>query len=789
MADRFGTAIYTYCRKGQGLDGIAGMQFQARSPDVDRDALKVVRQQLLYEPPAPLLREQRPVGEYPVSFSHTADGVFATASGVYLGQESGGTREGNHLTHAIITRDPGGYGAVRPAQLFRAPFWTTRPAPTTSSPPVDSVVPGLLGVAGVRRFVHEQPDGSALLTALVTAVTHPEVTGRRRVLMVSDDAALVMSWLIAATLLMPQRQAVRIGFKVFTNDPARAHQTVVAVHPEWSRTTATVERDLGFAVFDLVRHQRTSVPAVPGVRDWVNLFVTEDPAVISDAVDLADASGLDMATSRELALAAILHRTPSVGRAHRLIEWLGSGSPALRQAYGGSLVAALSNTDDLQVLRKLDAAVSTDLPWPRRREVRLRLLRAELRHALTGPVDRSALATLRPPAPLPDATAGEVTDLVIAALRQARDDRFDAVLRIAARFDAAVSLDAVADAAAAFFAHWADRPDAPYRPADWPSTLRWHLPLRNELALRVNRASDVATVDTVADTWWERLNPEPFPARRESPLDCALLSAAMLRTDERRRLSWVDRVIGRLDSDLPGAFTQMTAVLWRRCEPTVEELRLVARSDGGHLPPRVLRGLLHRIGGPTPLNLDDLALYELLRRRGKVGAVGPDLSDVDTAAQTLLAEHRWLCDPDGSEGTKRIDTVSTRILTAHLLQGLAPDRSISLSVLSALVGREPESTVTLVLPVLERSGWPPHRAAVVFFLLRTQRPKHPVPKSHRAGLERALIGWFQAADNQHLDAMAHALRVLGPAWIAKLRTEVEDARRRLPRKNPEHRDG
>ena len=132
-ASDFGTAIYTNCAPGDGLEAVGGMQFQSRSAGVDREVLGIIRRHLIYEPPARLIQERQPVEAFPPSFAHVHDGVFATAAGVYIGREAAGSRQGNHLTHAIVTSDARAYRSVRPAQMFRAPFWRTEPAATNES--------------------------------------------------------------------------------------------------------------------------------------------------------------------------------------------------------------------------------------------------------------------------------------------------------------------------------------------------------------------------------------------------------------------------------------------------------------------------------------------------------------------------------------------------------------------------------------------------------------------------------------------------------------------------------
>jgi len=72
MTARFETLVYTDCRPGQGLNGGAGLQFQARSSEAAAAAQDLVRQYLLFEPYPAWMSALRPAGEYPPSFAHLA---------------------------------------------------------------------------------------------------------------------------------------------------------------------------------------------------------------------------------------------------------------------------------------------------------------------------------------------------------------------------------------------------------------------------------------------------------------------------------------------------------------------------------------------------------------------------------------------------------------------------------------------------------------------------------------------------------------------------------------------
>ena len=212
MTGRFETLIYTDCHRGQGLRGDPGLQFQAKSPGAGAADMDLVKQTLLYEVPAEWRR--RPAEDYPPSLGHVCDPAsqtLATAQGAYLGKEASGIRDGNQLTHAIVTADPRSYGFVRPAQLLNASFWTAEPAATTGCPPLDpGWQPGPYEPAAIQDFVAAQEDGRDLLVTLLTALYRVPQPGSDRIVFVADDTAQVIQWIAAATLLLPQQAALAV---------------------------------------------------------------------------------------------------------------------------------------------------------------------------------------------------------------------------------------------------------------------------------------------------------------------------------------------------------------------------------------------------------------------------------------------------------------------------------------------------------------------------------------------------------------------------------------------------
>ena len=554
---------------------------------------------------------------------------------MYVGREAEGSRQGNHLTHAIVTDDPRAYRSVRPAQLFHAPFWRTEPAPSTRSkrlaPPLP---PGPFDAEQASQFVRNQPDGADLLAAVLLALrahVRPDGDGLpRRVLFISEDHEAVMNWLTAATLLIPQDEAVRIGFKVFTTDPARSALPVVAIHPAWTRSAATVQHDRGYTVFDLVRHEWTARRESAEALYWARLFCEADPLDVSEAVELAGTSGLTEPGARQLAATAVFGRPPEAASTGILVRWLRTGPPALREAYGGRLITALAKLPDLDLslLREMDTAADEQFPG-RRDQMRLNLLRLELRNARYDPMRVQPRTPLRAVSP---AIEPEAVRLVTEALQKAQGAAFNAVLSVSGRFGISVPLDAVHAATVAFVAFWADHPGTKYDPTVWPSAPPVLSMLRDELSARLRDQPGIA------DDWWNNRLPGWTPDRPDLalPLEHELLSATMKNGDQRTRLRVMRSVLSRPAANSPrGPYRSLADVLWKRSEPTNEELRELHRlvPDGTEFSPAIFARVQARAAA-DPTGLAELALCAELEQHR--------LLELAPGTVQLLGQNEWL---------------------------------------------------------------------------------------------------------------------------------------------------
>ena len=687
----FGTLIYTDCRPGQGLSGGAGLQFQASSPDVDGDAMRLVQQHLLYEPPSAWMRDQRPVTEYPPSFAHIGGDQYATAAGVYLGQEANGTREGNQLTHAVATRDPDSYGLLRPAQLFGAPFWTTEPAASTHCEPVPAgPEAGVLDSESVHAFVSRHPDGPELLAALLSVLTKPDDGQAPQVLFIADQVEPVLTWVAAATLLLPHRAALRIGFKVFTTTAERSAQRILAVHPGWETPPASVDRPGGYLVVDLLAGRWSDFTPDPMAQRWAAMYCSGDPFDVTDAVELAAGSGLPPAEAMSLARVAVLNEAPDPADAEAVVGWLSEGPGELRAAFGVPVAATFTAdvaNQPVSLLRKLDRATRDGRFDDQAVPVRMALLAAELRAA--------AKSGFAPPEEVPPVVASQwgaletdrAVEMVVAVLREALGAGFAAVLTVAERFRLPLRYADIGAPADRFVADWARHPAAPYRVKDWPCGTELHDLLRDHLSAQL----DAKSVDprTIGESWVRTLKVRD----PEAALDAALAGARMAASPEPERIDYLTGLLTWLNRQ-PDSRRRVTALAkcaWRWIPPTMAELR----SFAGAMPPGA--------------QLDPDAVSDGLTALARDGLTTADLKLI----AALVSEDK-LRPARSTEALLRSDNVLRRICAelpelekhdrrlATRMEGLRESavRAHRTELITALLNTTPPETVVAVLEML-----------------------------------------------------------------------------------------
>jgi hypothetical protein len=619
MDGHFETLIYTDCRPGQGLRGSAGLQFQARSSDNAAPAETLVKDHLLYEPPSRWMADRRPVADYPPSFAHLcASGYLATATGLYLGREANGVREGNQLTHAIVTTDPDTYAGLRPAQLYGAGFWSSEPAPTTRCEPVKvSPTGGPYTPSRAKQFVLEQPDGPETLLALVSALERAGRTGAGRVMFVGDDVPAVVDWLVAGTLLVSRARALELGFKVFSNDPARSSLPIVAVHPDFAGPATRLDNQLGYVVFDLGLHRHSTVETSPSARRWVRLFLEEDPRDAVDALDVAAESGIeDDAAAAALGMAAILHREPAqTEHAKAIVGWLRRGPRRLRDAYGADLAdifAGMPERWPRDVLRLLDQVGSDGLLLAgEAAEVRMALVIKDIEEARNG-----GTVSAERPAALPAAEWGPDRDeQVRAELVEAiqapgtSGPVVEALLRVGRRYSADITRAELGAAGRTLAACLADEPGL-MRPDQWPPGVGVEALLIDELAARVRRRGPEPA--HVGDNWRRWLS-----QRRDLPRELAVatLGALVRHGDDRKHL--VSTTLDQAATD-PSFFAEQAEALFSQCTAMPAEIYQILTKAPPGTPQiqQVFDGLAKTVSGHGPVLSAQIELCSDLVRKG-----------------------------------------------------------------------------------------------------------------------------------------------------------------------------
>ncbi|MGQ0778063.1 MAG: GAP1-N2 domain-containing protein [Pseudonocardiales bacterium] len=531
----FLSLYYTDCRPGQGLRGGAGFQFQSVSPGVSHDAMTLVSRSALYEPPVSWMREHRPVTDYPPSLTHVFDGIYVTARGVYLGAEVNGVREGNQFTHAVTTSDPEAYGLIRPAQLWAARWWSERPSESTECDPVPAQPEqGPWGIDAIREWVLGQPDTEDWLTAVSSAFDRVQDESRRRVLFIGDDPSVILGWIAAGTLLLPQARALRLGFRVFTTNPQYSQHDVLGLHPDWAGPLANPDRDGEFVVFSLDSGQHSVVEPTEAAAYWAPRFLHSDPFDVVDAVELAhrfarrrqqradpsaEAADARPSTADRLASAVLVLDEP-VPPGHALAGWL-AGQPALSvEDFVEPVVeAVLNGPTDATMLAELDDAVQLrNMGGQLADRVRRELLVAELGEVLSGRKPQY-VDTRLPQRRWTPAEQRSATELVEQTADQVRPDQLDLVLRIATRFGIEPKVANFRDAANQFVIWWANHPTPRLDPDRWPCGPLLVDLLRDELTRRM----DATTEADVHQHWWRILLPI---SDLSSPLDAGVTAAA-----------------------------------------------------------------------------------------------------------------------------------------------------------------------------------------------------------------------------------------------------------------------
>ncbi|MBV9451905.1 MAG: hypothetical protein JO345_39070 [Streptosporangiaceae bacterium] len=462
-AGLFGRLLYTDCKPGAGRGAGGGFQVQAQSASVDAAQSKMAVGGLLYEVQIPWLTQRRPVEEFPLGLAHMTGEGYGTAQSRYLGKVATGGRDGNHLADCLLTGDLDLYGAVRPAQLWLSDLWRAEPWDSKDCPEFDAaeLEPGPLTVNALADWARSAPERSAVLARLLSILEDP---AGKRVVITADDPEEALTWIAAATLLLPSRVALGISFKVFSAAPLDAPHRVVAAPAALFPRIAPGLVSQRF-VLDVRTGAADEAQTSERAMFFADHFATDqDPYDVVDAVELADVLG----GGRDAMFTAWALTRPHDPRPEpeALVRWLKGADPGLLGEHGPAVTAMiLDGIPSADALRWIDGAVGRKRLDFDPAIVRVQLLAAEL----AGIRDERAVppVDVLPQVQLDVSAHRDAESEVSSAILLGSDRQTDVLLRLARRHG--IDLDLAPPLQRRlrdFVGSWLDRPGA-YRPDSW----------------------------------------------------------------------------------------------------------------------------------------------------------------------------------------------------------------------------------------------------------------------------------------------------------------------------------
>lgn len=469
-AEVFDRLLYTDCLPGTGRGAGGGFQVQAQSSGVDSGQSKLAVGSLLYEVQVPWLNQRRPVGEFPLGFAHARGEGYGTAQSRYTGKAAAGGRDGNHLADCLLTRNADCYGAIRPAQLWRAPLWRDEPWPDKECPQLDAadLESGPLTADFVADWARARPERPAVLARLLTLLEDP---AGKRVVIVSDEADEAVTWIAAATLLLPARLALDVSFKVFSSIPLRSEHRVTAA-PAALFPQITPGRGGASFVLDA----RTCAADEGAVSERAAFFTEKfaaggDPYDVVDAVELADTLGdpgqLLGGHDAMITAWALTRPDDPPAEAAALSRWLFSAPPPLLGEYGPAVAGILlAAAPPAATLRWIDRAVSLNRLAADPAAVRVQLLAAELAEIHSPGEGTIPLQEALPAAGLGGEAYRDAESKISSAILLGSDQQADLLLCLARRHGITPDLPALRDRLDLFVSAWLDRPGR-YHPDGW----------------------------------------------------------------------------------------------------------------------------------------------------------------------------------------------------------------------------------------------------------------------------------------------------------------------------------
>ncbi len=629
----FGRLLYTDCRAGTGRGAGGGFQVQAQSEGVDSAQARMAVGWLLYEAQNAWIVERRPVEEFPLGFAHACEAGYGTAQSRYLGKEASGGRPGNHLADCLLTRDPDLYGPIRPAQLWRSPWWRAEPWETRDCPQfaADDLEPGPLTINAVADWVRDRQQRTSVLARLLSVLEEPS---GRRVVIVATSPDEALTWIAAATLLLPLRQALEISFKVFSSHPLRTEHRIVAVPAELELRIAPRHANSSF-ILDATECAADDVETSARARFLVGQLASDtDPYDIIDAVELAEVlSGgerLGDIAATLTAWALTVSGSP-LSDPSALVRWLSGAGPVLRREYGPSVgVRILNSASPAGPLRWLDDAVALGLDPV---TVRTRLLSAELAEIGEGSAPPTAVLT---PVSLGPGTRRDAESELSSAILLGSDQQVDGLLRLARRHGIEPELTPpLQQRLRSFAVSWIERPEA-YSPDRWALRTEVLDSVYDELHDRIAK-DGVASVLSAVRQFFRYFT--PGLGDLSDPLQCHFQAAAITALRGPERTARVHALLEQATQPQQVAGVQQALIAWDAVDPDEAVAVIAGLLSSADIEPMIAKIAMEQLtqasARPTPELLD---LLIDLEQRGIAPASDPvtDLLAADKYIQAFI---------------------------------------------------------------------------------------------------------------------------------------------------------
>ncbi len=574
-ADAFDRLLYTDCRPGTGRGAGGGFQVQAQSSGVDTALSELAVAMLLYEVQNAWIIQRREVVDFPLGFAHASGTGYGTAQSRYLGKEATGGRQGNHLADCLLTYDADLYGTIRPVQLWRSPLWRAEPWETRDCPQFkESPEPGPLTLDAVTEWVRDRPARGTVLARLLSVLEDP--AGQRAVI-VTDDADEAMTWIAAATLLLPERRALDISFKVFSNSPLRAVQRVVAAPADLNPQLIPGRAGEVF-VLDAAACTADDVPVSERAAFLTSRLTSDcDPYDVVDAVELAEEIGAEAwpATTDALftswALTRLDDPLPDPGP---LFQWLSHTGPAELREHGPAVAGRIIEAcPDATALRWIDEAAAAGRLEIDPAGVRPLLLAAELAEVRDGQAGPGG--ALRPVELSEEARRDAASELSSAILLSSDWRQVDLLLRLTRRHRIDLSLSGpLRDRLHAFAVNWVDSPTR-YVPDGWALSEAILDSALDELRERFARDTKMTPATMAAVRELHRYCTDRVLDHTD-PFDCQLYAAGIVdlspgvRMDElSAALSYIRQLADPVTASRAGASLQRALIDWDLVDPGV----------------------------------------------------------------------------------------------------------------------------------------------------------------------------------------------------------------------------